>query len=104
MLGTTGQRIRALSLGRGRCGLPASRSCDFSIGRVIAVAVTFGVLNAEQATAVNNVVAGKVVTLVIAVIAALLVLRHAEPQVTPASHPRAADGAHWYAASDMTAA
>lgn len=64
------------------------------LGTLVTAGVTFGLLNAEQATALNNVVAA-LATLLTAGTAALHtlhVLRRAEPAVTPTADPRADDG------------
>ncbi|WP_134664027.1 hypothetical protein [Amycolatopsis sp. CFH S0078] len=59
-------------------------------GTLIAAAVSFGILNAEQATALDNVVAAVVtlITFVTSAVAQFHVLDHAEPQVTPVADPR----------------
>ncbi|OXM69617.1 hypothetical protein [Amycolatopsis vastitatis] len=57
--------------------------------------MSFGVLNAEQATVANNVVAAlaTIVTAVTAVLAQVHILNRAEPLVTPVADPRNDAGA-----------
>jgi hypothetical protein len=52
--------------------------------------VSFGVLNAEQVTVVNNLVATAttLLTAVTAILTQLHILDHAEPLVTPVADPR----------------
>lgn len=60
------------------------------VGTLLTAAVTFGLLNSEQGTAIGNLVAA-VATLLTAITAALSnfhVLRRAEPEVTPVADPR----------------
>ncbi|MGW3470449.1 hypothetical protein ACWDKQ_18770 [Saccharopolyspora sp. NPDC000995] len=60
------------------------------VGALVTAAVSFGLLNANQATLLNNMVAAVVtlVTLVTSTLAQLHILDHAEPQVTPVADPR----------------
>ncbi|TDQ01232.1 hypothetical protein [Labedaea rhizosphaerae] len=64
------------------------------LGAALTAAVTFGLLNAEQVTALNNLVAAAatLITAVTAVLHGLHILRAAEPEVTPMSDPRDTDG------------
>lgn len=64
------------------------------LGTLVTAAVSFGLLNTEQATAANNIVAtlATVVTAVTSIVAQLHLLRHVEPQVTPVSDPRTNTG------------
>ncbi|AXB41313.1 hypothetical protein A4R43_01250 [Amycolatopsis albispora] len=65
------------------------------LGTLIAAAVSFGLLNAEQATLLDNIVAAlaTLITLVTSFVAQLHVLGRAEPRVTPVSDPRDNAGA-----------
>lgn len=60
------------------------------LGTLITAAVAFGLLNAEQATLLDNIVAAlaTLITLVTSFVAQLHVLGRAEPQVTPVVDPR----------------
>ncbi|MGW5741597.1 hypothetical protein [Amycolatopsis sp. NPDC003861] len=60
------------------------------LGTLIAAAVSFGLLNSEQATLLDNIVAAlaTLITLVTSFVAQLHVLGRAEPQVTPVADPR----------------
>jgi hypothetical protein len=60
------------------------------LGGAVTAAVAFGILNTQQATAVNNLVAAVVtlVTVATSLAAQLHVLHTAEPQVTPVSDPQ----------------
>lgn len=64
------------------------------LGTAITAVVTFGLLNSEQAAGLHNLVAAgaTLLTAVTAALHTLHVLRNAEPEVTPISDPRAADG------------
>ncbi|SFO81976.1 hypothetical protein SAMN05421810_10163 [Amycolatopsis arida] len=66
-----------------------------AIGALITAAVSFGLLNTEQATLVDNIVAtlATLITLVTSLIAQFHILGRAEPQVTPVSDPRDDHGA-----------
>ncbi|MBB5154942.1 hypothetical protein [Saccharopolyspora phatthalungensis] len=59
------------------------------LGTLLAAAVSFGVLNAEQATALDNLVAAVVtlVTFATSAVAQFHVLDNAEPLVTPVAAP-----------------
>lgn len=82
--------------GRPRPILDAIRTGTWKtgLGTLVTAAVAFGILNAEQATVANNIVASLVtiVTAVTAILAQVHVLQRAEPQVTPVVDPRANDG------------
>ncbi|MFK0249296.1 hypothetical protein ACIQUM_31745 [Amycolatopsis azurea] len=60
------------------------------LGTLVAAAVSFGFLNADQATLLDNIVAAlaTLITLVTSFVAQLHVLGRAEPQVTPVADPR----------------
>lgn len=64
------------------------------VGSLVAGGVAFGVLNAIQANAINNIVAAivTVIPAATAVLAQFHVLRTAEPRVTPLSDPQDSDG------------
>jgi phosphatidylglycerophosphate synthase len=61
-----------------------------ALGTGISAAVSFGVLDTREASALNTVVAALVtiVTALTSVVAQLHILRNAEPQVTPVVEPR----------------
>lgn len=65
------------------------------VGTLVAAAVSFGLLNSEQATLLDNIVAAlaTLITLVTSFVAQLHVLGQAEPRVTPVSDPRDETGA-----------
>lgn len=60
------------------------------LGTVLTAAVTFGVLDTGQASALDNVAAAiaTLLTAVTSALAQLHVLRKAEPKVTPVAAPR----------------
>jgi hypothetical protein len=60
------------------------------LGTLVAAAVSFGLLNGQQATLLDNIVAAlaSLITLVTSFVAQLHVLGRAEPQVTPVADPR----------------
>lgn len=60
------------------------------LGGAITAAVSFGLLDGQQATLVNNLVAAiaTVVTIATSLLAQLHILRNAEPEVTPMADPR----------------
>lgn len=64
------------------------------LGTLIAAAVSFGLLNSEQATLLDNVVAAlaTLITLVTSFVAQLHVLGKSEPLVTPLADPEDEDG------------
>jgi hypothetical protein len=64
------------------------------LGTLVTAAVSFGVLNAEQATVVHNIVAAvaTIVTAVTAILTQLHILGRAEPKVTPLADPRNSAG------------
>lgn len=64
------------------------------LGTAITAAATFGVLDGQQATLINNLVAAiaTVVTLATSLLAQFHILSHAEPEVTPVVDPRDNDG------------
>ncbi|MFC0546942.1 hypothetical protein [Kutzneria chonburiensis] len=65
-----------------------------AVGTLLAGLVAFGVLNSEQASAINNLVAAvlTVIPPATAVLVQLHILRTAEPQVTPVADPQDTDG------------
>jgi hypothetical protein len=85
---TTGDRPRPI--------LDAIRSGQWKtlVGTAISAAVSFGVLDSQQTTVVNNLVAAAVtlITALTALLGQLHVLRRAEPLVTPVASPRSAAG------------
>ncbi|WP_103344051.1 hypothetical protein [Amycolatopsis sp. CA-126428] len=84
------------STGRPRPILEAIRTGAWRTlaGTLITAAVSFGVLNAQQATVAGNLVAAlaTLLTAVTAVLSQLHVLANAEPLVTPVSDPRNDNG------------
>ncbi|MFE0021895.1 hypothetical protein [Amycolatopsis sp. NPDC059021] len=60
------------------------------LGTLITAGVTFGLLNAEQATVVNNIVAAAatLLTMITSAVAQWHILGKAEPAVTPVADPR----------------
>lgn len=61
-----------------------------ALGAAITAAVSFGVLDGEQATLVNNVVAAiaTLVTVATSLLVQFHILAHAEPEVTPLADPQ----------------
>lgn len=64
------------------------------VGTLIAAAVSFGLLNSEQATLLDNIVAAlaTLITLVTSFVAQLHILGKSEPLVTPLADPKDQDG------------
>lgn len=64
------------------------------VGTLVTAAVSFGLLNSEQATLLDNIVAAlaTLITLVTSFVAQLHVLDKSEPQVTPLADPHDQDG------------
>ncbi|WP_181771299.1 hypothetical protein [Amycolatopsis pittospori] len=60
------------------------------VGTLVAAAVSFGLLNGQQATLLDNIVAAlaTLITLVTSFVAQLHVLGRSEPKVTPVADPR----------------
>ncbi|WP_394360746.1 hypothetical protein [Amycolatopsis sp. SB7-3] len=60
------------------------------LGTLVAAAVSFGLLNSQQATLLDNIAAAlaTLITLVTSFVAQLHVLDRSEPQVTPVADPR----------------